>query len=65
MKNGESIHEEIYKKMQGKPEKEKKLRVWNTMKNYFGFYEEWIRVCSRLSGSPDNPNKELLRRWTS
>ena len=44
MKNGESIHDEIYKKMKGKPEKEKTIKVWNTMKNYFRFYEEWIRV---------------------
>lgn len=65
MKNGESIHDEIYKKMKGKPEKEKTIKVWNTMKNYFRFYEEWIRVCSCLSESPDNPNQELLRRWIS
>ena len=27
MKNGESVHDEIYKKMPAKPEKEKTLRV--------------------------------------
>lgn len=65
MKNGESIHDEIYKRMSKKPEREKTLRTWNTMKNYFEFYREWIRVCSQLSKSPNNPNKELLRRWKS
>ena len=65
MKNGGSIHDEIYKKMQEKPETERVLGVWGTMQNYFKFYEEWIRACGCLSGSPDNPNKELLRRWTS
>lgn len=65
MRNGASEHDEIYERMGKKPDYRTTVKTWQTMQNYIKFYEDWIRTCAELAGSRENPNKELLRRWTA
>lgn len=65
MKNGASVHDDLYDRMREKPDYRSTVKTWHTMQNYIRFYEDWIRTCAELAGSRENPNKELLRRWTA
>lgn len=60
--NNASVYDDLYQKMQ-EVDKEKAIRMFGTIGGYIDFYETWIRLCSALSPSTDNPNRKLLERW--
>ena len=64
MKNGASKYDAQYEKMGGKPDIKRAIGLFNVMSEYMDFYERWIRTCTALNRSIDNPNRILARRWS-
>lgn len=63
MRNGDSIYEEQYKRMNGRPDRKRALQLFNVMGDYLKFYEQWVKTCVSLNRKVENPNRSLARRW--
>lgn len=63
MKNGNSVYDDLYRRMDERPNNEMIHKIFGYMGEYIKFYGEWINICSAINKSDSNPNVRLRKRW--